>query len=167
MEYLLRKSLNLGMDSDKLATQKWMPGIETGNLSRFTDSVLRNLILGLITGRLNSLNFLQEKYQHSFLLHLKRFYCSQRQIHYLPSKPAYDWSLVIAGILDYYITNLPIAWISSDYFESLLLPQLLRGENDSKESDEFQANLPIESCWKVPFINKFLRRWFTIARVSH
>ena len=32
-----------------------------------------------------------------------------------------------------------IAWISSDYFESLLLPQLLRGENDSKQSDEFQA----------------------------
>ena len=32
-----------------------------------------------------------------------------------------------------------LAWISSDYFESLLLPQL-RGENDSKQSDEFQAN---------------------------
>ena len=31
-----------------------------------------------------------------------------------------------------------IAWISSDYFESLLLPQE-RGENDSKQSDEFQA----------------------------
>ena len=31
-----------------------------------------------------------------------------------------------------------VAWISSDYFESLLLPQL-RGENDSKQSDEFQA----------------------------
>ena len=30
-----------------------------------------------------------------------------------------------------------IAWISSDYFESLLLP----GENDSKQSDEFQASL--------------------------
>ena len=33
-----------------------------------------------------------------------------------------------------------IAWISSDYFESSLLPQLLRGENDSKQSDEFQAS---------------------------
>ena len=33
-----------------------------------------------------------------------------------------------------------LAWISSDYFESLLLPQLLRGENDSKQSDEIQAN---------------------------
>ena len=33
-----------------------------------------------------------------------------------------------------------LAWISSDYFESLLLPQLLRGENDSKQSDEFQAS---------------------------
>ena len=32
-----------------------------------------------------------------------------------------------------------VAWISSDYFESLLLPQLLREENDSKQSDEFQA----------------------------
>ena len=32
-----------------------------------------------------------------------------------------------------------IAWISSNYFESLLLPQLLRGENDWKQSDEFQA----------------------------
>ena len=32
-----------------------------------------------------------------------------------------------------------VAWISSDYFESLLLPQLLRGENDSKQPDEFQA----------------------------
>ena len=32
-----------------------------------------------------------------------------------------------------------VAWISSDYFESLLLPQLLRGENDSKQSDEIQA----------------------------
>ena len=27
----------------------------------------------------------------------------------------------------------------SDYFESLLVPQLLRGENDSKQSDEFRA----------------------------
>ena len=35
-----------------------------------------------------------------------------------------------------------VAWISSDYFESLLLPQtLLRGENDSKQSDEFQATI--------------------------
>ena len=33
-----------------------------------------------------------------------------------------------------------LVWISSDYFESLLLPQLLRGENDSKQSDEIQAN---------------------------
>ena len=32
-----------------------------------------------------------------------------------------------------------IAWISSDYFESLLLP--LRGENDWKQSDEIQAVL--------------------------
>ena len=31
-------------------------------------------------------------------------------------------------------TEYSIAWISSDYFESLL-----RGENDSKQSDEFQA----------------------------
>jgi len=32
-----------------------------------------------------------------------------------------------------------VAWISLAYFESLLLPQLLRGENDSKQSDEIQA----------------------------
>ena len=32
-----------------------------------------------------------------------------------------------------------VAWISSDYFKSLLLPQSLRGENDSKQSEEFQA----------------------------
>ena len=29
--------------------------------------------------------------------------------------------------------------VDSYYFESLLFPQLFRGENDSKESDEFQA----------------------------
>ena len=46
---LLRKSLNLPMFSDKLAMQKWMSGIETGDLSRFTDSALRNLTHGLIT----------------------------------------------------------------------------------------------------------------------
>ena len=33
-----------------------------------------------------------------------------------------------------------VAWISSDYFESLLLLQLLRGENDSRQSAEIQAN---------------------------
>ena len=33
-----------------------------------------------------------------------------------------------------------VAWISFDYLESLLLPQLLRGENDSKQSDEIQAS---------------------------
>ena len=48
-KYLLRKSLNLPMFSDKLAMQKWMSGIETGDLSRFTDSALRNLTHGLIT----------------------------------------------------------------------------------------------------------------------
>ena len=32
-----------------------------------------------------------------------------------------------------------LAWISSDYFKSLLLPKLLRGENDLEQSDEFQA----------------------------
>ena len=34
-----------------------------------------------------------------------------------------------------------VAWISPDYFESLLFPQLLRGENDSKQSDELHAIL--------------------------
>ena len=32
-----------------------------------------------------------------------------------------------------------VAWISSDYFESLLLPRSVTGENDSKQADEFQA----------------------------
>ena len=36
-----------------------------------------------------------------------------------------------------------VAWISSDHFESLLLPQL-RGENDSKQSDEFQAIVVVQ-----------------------
>ena len=45
-----------------------------------------------------------------------------------------------------------VAWISSGYFESLLLPQLLRGENDSKQSDEFQATNRVdisEKEWKL------------------
>ena len=36
-----------------------------------------------------------------------------------------------------------VAWISCNYFESLLLPQLLRGENDSKQSDEIQASYKV------------------------
>ena len=40
-----------------------------------------------------------------------------------------------------FIPAAAIAWISSDYFESLLL---LRGENDSKQSDEFQATAASE-----------------------
>ena len=36
---------------------------------------------------------------------------------------------------------------SSDYFKSLLLPQLLRGENDSKQSDEFQAKRNVLFCF--------------------
>ena len=46
----------------------------------------------------------------------------------------------------------PVAWISFDYFESLLLPQLLRGENDSKQSDEFQATKPAD-------VTHLSRRW--------
>ena len=49
------------------------------------------------------------------------------------------------------MANGHIAWISSDYFESLLLPQLLRGENDSKQSDEFQANGHISKSQTVEF----------------
>ena len=40
-----------------------------------------------------------------------------------------------------------LAWISPDYFESLLLLQLLRGENDSKQSDEFQAKRAYIELW--------------------
>ena len=40
-----------------------------------------------------------------------------------------------------HLSSFVVARISSDYFESLLLPQLLRGENDSKQSDEGQDTL--------------------------
>ena len=43
---------------------------------------------------------------------------------------------LLAIFKKYILTHQSVAWISSDYFESLLLPQL-RGENDSKQSDEF------------------------------
>ena len=44
-----------------------------------------------------------------------------------------------------------LAWISSDYFESLLLPRLLRGENDSKQSDEIRANArSVSSIGRAP-----------------
>ena len=49
-----------------------------------------------------------------------------------------------------------LAWISSDYFESLLLPQLLRGENDSKQSDEFQAMQDLVSQIYVPSMSFFV-----------
>ena len=42
-----------------------------------------------------------------------------------------------------------VAWISSGYFESLLLPQLLRGENDSKQSDVFQATQRAENVKSI------------------
>ena len=45
-----------------------------------------------------------------------------------------------APFLRMHLACFELALISSDYFESLLLPQLLRGENDSKQSDEFQAS---------------------------
>ena len=37
------------------------------------------------------------------------------------------------------------------YFESLLLPQLLRGENESKQSDEFQAKLVEIQVYLISF----------------
>ena len=52
-----------------------------------------------------------------------------------------------------------VAWISSDYFESLLLPQL-RGENDSKQSDEFQAKgEAVQSSYKVKQHLKLYGLW--------
>ena len=44
-----------------------------------------------------------------------------------------------------------VAWISSDYFKLLLLPQLLRGENDLKQSDEFQAKLVEVQVYLISF----------------
>ena len=51
-----------------------------------------------------------------------------------------------------HLSSFVVAWISSDYFESLLLPQLLRGENDSKQSDEFQATFVAGQDTLVPCI---------------
>ena len=55
-----------------------------------------------------------------------------------------------------------LAWISSDYFESLSLSNLLRGENDSKQSDEIQA-IYISGIWisasKKLMRNADWRRW--------
>ena len=45
----------------------------------------------------------------------------------------------------------PITWISSGYFELLLLPRLLRGENDSKQLDEFQAKLVEVQVYLISF----------------
>ena len=53
------------------------------------------------------------------------------------------WIILSAKI---HLTVLKLAWISSDYLESLLLPQQRRcwqGENDSKQSDEIQAILKL------------------------
>ena len=44
--------------------------------------------------------------------------------------------LVTSRNVDCFYSDQWLAWISSNYFESLLL----RGENDSKQSDEVQAN---------------------------
>ena len=57
-----------------------------------------------------------------------------------------------------------VAWISSDYFESLLLPQLLRGENDLKQSDEFQAssqvfNTGFVQSWILEKVLKFAKQF--------
>ena len=51
-----------------------------------------------------------------------------------------------------HLSSFVVAWISSDYLESLLLPQLLRGENDSKQSDEFQATFVAGQDTLVPCI---------------
>ena len=53
------------------------------------------------------------------------------------------WIILSAKI---HLTVLKLAWISSDYFESLLLPQQRRcwkGENDWKQSDEIQVILKL------------------------
>ena len=46
-----------------------------------------------------------------------------------------------------------VAWISSDYFESSLLPQL-REENDSKHSDEIQASVRVIGVNFIKFLIK-------------
>ena len=57
-----------------------------------------------------------------------------------------------------------VAWIASDYFE------LLRGENDSKQSDEFQAIQYVEKLqkpswdWSNNIINKNSETYYTKIR---
>ena len=53
-------------------------------------------------------------------------------------------------------TNYRLAWISTDYFESLLLP---RGENDSKQSDDIKAN-----CHRKFFL--FVKKTLTLVGTS-
>ena len=50
-----------------------------------------------------------------------------------------------------------VAWISSDCFESLLLPQLLRAENDSKQSDEIRLGRPGLHSKTLPEFRLLLR----------
>ena len=60
------------------------------------------------------------------------------------------------GSVPFYIQGgKKVAWMSSDFFESLLLPQLLRGENDSKQSDEFQASKKAVT----PEVATFILQW--------
>ena len=65
------------------------------------------------------------------------------------------WFLVFCTHFLSFIKNFipPVTWISPDYFESLLLPQLLRAENDAKQSDEIQVIPP------GPYFNLVFKTW--------
>ena len=67
---------------------------------------------------------------------ITHYFCNKLMISYIPQVKRID-------LRNYQYSDVHVAWISSDYFELLLLPQLLRGENDSKQSDEFQANVHV------------------------
>ena len=79
---------------------------------------------------------------HVYLIELQRPYCHKtssfllwKQLHKIlcPSNSKLHWPFGWACHFDFLLTLMVnLAWISSDQFESLLLPQLLRGENNSK-----------------------------------
>ena len=67
------------------------------------------------------------------------FVLSMTSIAFLSSVNSFVMLLLFVWFSSALTCIVCIAWISSDYFESLLLP--LRGENDWKQSDEIQAVL--------------------------
>ena len=81
----------------------------------------------------------------------------ERSRGYVHSQTRKHWGREWVGGVNV-VVLLPL-WILSAYFESLLLPQLLRGENDSKQSDEFQATL-----WEIDYYFGRNVYWYVLSR---